>query len=159
MSDCPYIKRISEYDGDTEDRCGLVPGLSCWGPGATQCPLKGEKMSKLKPCPREAEALEIIETMLDVADMKNMGPIYADDPPRSGLCRIPEEDAAILRQYIADRRAQPANEPLTCDGCVNKGQYENEVEYGYPSPCTRCKRRSTDNYRHPPERSELCETP
>lgn len=72
-------------------------------------------MSELKPCPQEAEALEIIESMLDVADMRNKGPIYADDPPRSGLCRIPEEDAAILRQYIADRRAQPANEPLTLE--------------------------------------------
>ena len=53
-----------------------------------------------------------------------------------------------------NRRAQPSNEPLTCDGCVNKGQYENELEYGYPSPCTRCKRRNTDNYRRPPEGSE-----
>lgn len=72
-------------------------------------------MSELKPCQNEAETLEIIESMLDVADMKNTGPIYADDPPRSGLCRIPEEDAAILRQYIAERRTQPANEPLTLE--------------------------------------------
>lgn len=50
-----------------------------------------------------------------------------------------------------NRRAQPENEPLTCEGCVDKGQYENEVEYGYPSPCTRCKRRSPDNYRRKPE--------
>ncbi|BAK99728.1 hypothetical protein OBV_25300 [Oscillibacter valericigenes Sjm18-20] len=67
-------------------------------------------MSELNPRPQEAEALDIIESMLDVADMKCTGPLYADDPPRNGLCRIPEEDAAILRQYIADRRTHPAND-------------------------------------------------
>ncbi len=55
----------------------------------------------------ESEALDIIESLLDVADMKCTGPLYADDPPRSGMCRIPEEDAAKLRRYIADRRAAP----------------------------------------------------
>ena len=57
----------------------------------------------------ETEALDIIESLLDVADMKNTGPMYADDPPRSGMCRIPEDDAAKLRQYIAARRAAPEN--------------------------------------------------
>jgi hypothetical protein len=33
-----------------------------------------------------------------------------------------------------------------CDGCKHKGKYENEREYGYPSPCTRCKRYCADNY-------------
>ncbi len=64
---------------------------------------------------QESEALEMLESMLDVADMKNTGPMYSDDPPRSGLCRIPEDDAAKLRQYIADRRAAPENKPLTLD--------------------------------------------
>lgn len=70
-------------------------------------------MSELKPCLQEVEALDILEAMLDVCDMKCTGPMYANDPPRSGLCRIPEEDAGILRQYIAVRRAAPVNEPLT----------------------------------------------
>jgi len=70
-------------------------------------------MDELKP--KESEALDMLEAMLDVADMKVTGPLYADDPPRSGLCRIPEEDAAKLRQYIADRRATPENKPLTMD--------------------------------------------
>ena len=66
---------------------------------------------------------------------------------------VPDSEAA--GSHTADaRRAQPENEPLTCERCVDKGQYENEVEYGYPSPCTRCKRRSPDNYRRKPERSE-----
>ena len=61
----------------------------------------------------ETEALDIIESLLNVADMKNTGPMYADTPPRSGMCRIPEDDATKLRQYIADRRAEPENKPLT----------------------------------------------
>jgi hypothetical protein len=68
-------------------------------------------MEELKP--RESEALDIIESLLDVADMKNTGPMYADNPPRSGMCRIPEDDAAKLRQYIAARRTAPENKALT----------------------------------------------
>ena len=33
-----------------------------------------------------------------------------------------------------------------CYGCKNKGQYENERELGYNSPCTICKRLAPDNY-------------
>ena len=64
---------------------------------------------------QESEALDIIESLLDVADMKNTGPMYADNPPRSGMCRIPEDDATKLRQYITDRRAEPENKPLTLE--------------------------------------------
>ena len=34
----------------------------------------------------------------------------------------------------------------TCVGCKHYGMWENEVEYGYNSPCTNCKRRMNDNY-------------
>lgn len=37
-------------------------------------------------------------------------------------------------------------QPTTCDGCKHNGKFEDEVEYGYPSPCTVCKRRAKDNY-------------
>ena len=40
----------------------------------------------------------------------------------------------------------PSAQPETCEGCKHLGKWENEVEYGYPSPCTRCKRRVNDNY-------------
>lgn len=53
-----------------------------------------------------------------------------------------------------NRRAELENELLTCDGCEHDGGYENEMEYGYPSPCTKCRRIATDNYRTKPERSE-----
>jgi len=34
----------------------------------------------------------------------------------------------------------------TCEGCKHLGKWENEVEYGFLSPCTCCKRRVDDNY-------------
>ncbi len=34
----------------------------------------------------------------------------------------------------------------TCVGCKHYGMWENEVEYGYNSPCTNCRRRTNDNY-------------
>ena len=40
----------------------------------------------------------------------------------------------------------PSAQTETCDGCKHKGEWENEVEYGYNSPCTICKRRVNDNY-------------
>ena len=40
----------------------------------------------------------------------------------------------------------PSAQPERCEGCKHLGKWENEVEYGYPSPCTRCKRRAGDNY-------------
>ena len=40
----------------------------------------------------------------------------------------------------------PSAQPETCEGCKHLGKWENEVEYGYPSPCTCCKRRVEDRY-------------
>ena len=40
----------------------------------------------------------------------------------------------------------PSAQPEVCEGCKHLGKWENEVEYGYPSPCTRCKRRAGDHY-------------
>ena len=34
----------------------------------------------------------------------------------------------------------------SCEGCKHIGLWDNEVEYGCSSPCTRCKRRMSDNY-------------
>lgn len=56
-------------------------------------------------------------------------------------------------EEIADNRIDvwmnevPSVEPESnCFGCKHVGMWEDEVEYGYPSPCTRCKRRANDNY-------------
>ena len=40
----------------------------------------------------------------------------------------------------------PSAQPDSCKGCKHMGLWENEVEYGYTSPCTRCKRKASDNY-------------
>jgi hypothetical protein len=40
----------------------------------------------------------------------------------------------------------PSAQPETCEGCKHLDKWENEVEYGYPSPCTNCKRRVGDHY-------------
>jgi hypothetical protein len=40
----------------------------------------------------------------------------------------------------------PSAQPHPCEGCKHLGKWENEVEYGYPSPCSRCKRRAEDHY-------------
>lgn len=45
-----------------------------------------------------------------------------------------------VREAILSEQKEP------CKGCQHYGNYENEVEYGYPSPCTQCKRRCSDNY-------------
>lgn len=34
-----------------------------------------------------------------------------------------------------------------CSGCVHRGEYENEIEYGYACPCLLCSRRNLDNYK------------
>ena len=40
----------------------------------------------------------------------------------------------------------PSTQSETCKGCKHLGKWEDEVEYGYPSPCTWCKRRVEDYY-------------
>ena len=44
------------------------------------------------------------------------------------------------------RDIAPSAQSETCEGCKHLGKWENEVECGYPSPCTRCKRRVEDHY-------------
>ena len=96
LKTCPYLTSVHEYDGDPEKKCGLIPGLYCWGPDASHCPLKGEKMSELKPC----EAIEILESIYpskkqivtgeypDVAEALDMAIVtlrraQSNEPPKS----------------------------------------------------------------------------
>ena len=52
-----------------------------------------------------------------------------------------------IKEEIEDiTQNAPPVEPENCEGCKHFGKWENEVEYGYPSPCTRCKRRVEDHY-------------
>lgn len=43
-------------------------------------------------------------------------------------------------------KALPSAQPETCEGCKHLGRWESEVEYGYNSPCTGCRRRASDRY-------------
>ena len=60
-------------------------------------------------------------------------------------------DIIFLDPGISEMQAKmimdlPSAQTETCDGCKHKGKWENEVENGYNSPCTICKRRVNDNY-------------
>ena len=68
-------------------------------------------------------------------------------PDESGLF---DHEIYIAAEAFADCIRIVSNLPSaqteTCEGCKHLGKWENEVEYGYSSPCTRCKRRVNDNY-------------
>ena len=64
------------------------------------------------------------------------------DPDRTGYKMYP--DYMTVWKYLHQlSSAQPES---NCLGCKHAGMWEDEVEYGYPSPCTRCKRMANDNY-------------
>lgn len=64
-----------------------------------------------------------------------------------GLCNQHRWKEAEEYQRIIDRFMSFASaQPETCEGCRHLGKWENEIEYGYSSPCTRCKRRVEDHY-------------
>lgn len=56
------------------------------------------------------------------------------------------EDGLDRHDIEAVLGALPSAQPENCEGCKHLGKWENEVEYGCPSPCTRCKRRAGDHY-------------
>ena len=56
----------------------------------------------------------------------------------------------LKRRIEALPPAQPEQEWNYCEGCKHRGMWENEVEYGYNSPCTNCTVRVPSNYE--PER-------
>ena len=72
------------------------------------------------------------------------GENYHDESER--LLRFEERlhEAERIKELILSEQKEP------CKGCVHDGNYENELEYGYPSPCTKCKRRCIDNYLNQP---------
>ena len=55
-------------------------------------------------------------------------------------------EKAISLDTVGAIKALPSAQTQNCEGCKHLGKWENEVEYGYPSPCTRCKRRAEDHY-------------
>lgn len=67
-------------------------------------------------------------------------------------CELNDEGKTAFRMAITalelfgNAEQLPSALPETCEGCKHLGKWENEFEYGYPSPCTRCKRRVEDHY-------------
>jgi len=54
------------------------------------------------------------------------------------------DEAEKIKEFVLSEQKEP------CKGCQHNEKYENELEYGYPSPCTQCKRRCSDNYLNQP---------
>ena len=63
--------------------------------------------------------------------------------------RLTAELAAMTAERDAMRERAEAKR--TCEGCVERGKWENEIEYGYSCPCLACARRASDNWRGPGE--------
>ena len=57
-----------------------------------------------------------------------------------------DEGETLLYNIMSEIMNLPSAQPESCEGCIQYGLWENEIEYGFPSPCTRCKRRANDNY-------------
>ena len=58
----------------------------------------------------------------------------------------PTLDFESGKKVIEHLEQMPSVQKKTCKGCRHIHNWENEIEYGYPSPCTRCKRIMEDNY-------------
>lgn len=56
------------------------------------------------------------------------------------------EPNAVKILEALDMAIKALEQPETCRGCKHLGKWEDEYEYGYPSPCTGCKRRAGDRY-------------
>jgi len=87
-----------------------------------------------------ASAIDALERIFDRCE-EIEAHLPEGDPDRVGYKMYP--DWLKVWNYL---RQLPSTQPETCEGCKHLGKWENEVEYGYPSPCTSCKRRVEDHY-------------
>lgn len=104
MSKCPHVKQVTEFDGDPEDKCGLVAGISCWGPNAAHCPMKEKKMSKLKSCPFCGYPA------IDAGKIDSQGTLEICCSHCGSMMRGLDHDHLIKDWNL---RPQPTNAPLT----------------------------------------------
>lgn len=104
-----------------------------------------------KATKRAEEAEQRLAEKTEEAEMYKMLRMDADRI-REGLmdkeARLISENMRLESQLAESQRREKA---AGCDGCAEYGKWENEIEYGYPSHCTRCKRRCKDNWRGPEE--------
>lgn len=59
--------------------------------------------------------------------------------------KIGFRQTSTVKSIICAIECVPA-EQTTCEGCKHLGKWKTEVEYGYPSPCTNCRRTARDYY-------------
>ena len=124
------------YD-DASKKCGecLELGIDNYEPN---------EMENSKELSKTQKALDTIQSqdvpVINVGDTVSRA--AAIDALMDEFKRVPT--TAIRAKNRIDRL--PSAQPETCEGCKHLGKWENEVEYGYPSPCTRCKRRVEDHY-------------
>ena len=60
--------------------------------------------------------------------------------------RDQEQRRGQIIEDIETIKSLPSAQLESCEGCKHLGKWINEIEYGYPSPCTRCKRKVEDHY-------------
>lgn len=94
--------------------------------------------TNLKPLASVVDDLISRQAAIDALDK-----IFPADPMRNDYTQGIACGAALATEFIEQL---PSAQPDSCKGCKHMGLWENEVENGYPSPCTRCKRRASDNY-------------
>ena len=95
----------------------------------------------------DAEIAEVETDRIDIKDGRER------DVWNNGYDKGMKKGLQIAKRIILSEQKEPIgnSEQLTerkepCEGCKHNGNYENELEYGYPSPRTKCKRRCNDNY-------------
>ena len=86
---------------------------------------------------------------MDVEAIKKLQPVPQDEMTYEQFkeyCR--KRCLSVVTNELVEEvhRMNEMRRPETCEGCRHLGKWENEVECGYPSPCTRCKRRAEDRY-------------
>lgn len=95
----------------------------------------------------KGKPMDLIERQAAINTLETVGYDFSN----SGLSEIELEEVCeavgdVRQDMISMIKRLPPAQPETCEGCKHLGKWENEVEYGYPSPCTRCKRRVQDHY-------------
>lgn len=143
-------KRIeASQEGDTISRQAALDALAKFVPYAI-CDESTESYTN-----GLTDAYNLICQLPSVQSQQVTGKLNADCISRKAAIdavneylRLSEVSKTVqnMTSIQAILRWLPPEQPETCEGCKHLGKWENEVEYGYPSPCTRCKRRVEDRY-------------